>query len=88
MNLMARQTLFVQLFHEGIWIEFLYVVYARLLPQTLAEHHGAYHGWYACGVADALHARFLVGSTMRAVVVNIVGVLHAIIAYTTNATAN
>ena len=88
MNLMPGQTLFVQLFHEWIGIELLYVVYTWLLPETLAEHHGTNHGWYACGITDTLHTRLLVGSTVRAVVIDIIGVLLAIVADTADASAD
>ena len=88
MDLVPGQSLLVELLHEWIWIEFLYVVYAWLLPQALAEHHGTNHGWYTCGVASALHTSFLKGCTMAAVVVYVVSVLLAVIADTTNATAD
>ena len=88
MNLVPRQTLLVQLLHEGIGIELLDIVNARFLPKSLAEHHGTNHGWNASGVADALHARLLVSGTMATVVIYIIGMLLAVVANTTNATAN
>ena len=88
MNLMPRQALLVELLHEWIGVELLDVVNAWGVPQTLAEHHSTNHGRYTSGVAYPLHASLLVGCAMAAVVVYIVGVLLAILANTTNATAD
>ena len=87
-DFVPRQPLLVQLFHEWIGIELLDVVDARFLPQTLTEHHGTNHGGNTRGVGYALHARLLVGSTVRAVVIDIIGVLLAIVANATDAAAD
>ena len=63
-DFMPRQTLLVQLFHEGVGIEFLDIVNAWLLPQALAEHHGTNHSWHTRGIAYALHARLFIGCTV------------------------
>ena len=78
MDFVPRQALLVQLLHEGIGIEFLDVVNAWLLPQTLAEHHGTNHSWNTSGVAYALHSSLLICVLMLAVVVNVVCLLLAI----------
>ena len=85
---MPRQTLLVELLHEWIGIELLYVVHTWGVPKTLAEHHGTNHRWYTCGVANTLHTCLLVGGTVAAVVVYIIGVLLAIVANTTDAAAD
>ena len=76
---MPRQTLLVELLHERIRIELLYVPNARLAPQTLEEHHSADHSRNTRCVAYALHAGLLVGSLVRAVVVDVVGLLLAVL---------
>ena len=59
---MPRQTLLVELFHEGIGVKLFYVPHTGPAPQTLEEHHGTNHGRHTGGVAHALHACLLVGS--------------------------
>ena len=76
---MPRQTLLVELLHERIGIELLDVPNARLAPQTLEEHHGTDHCRDTSGVAYALHTGLLVGSLVRTVVVNVVGLLLAVL---------
>ena len=49
------------------------------LPDALEEHHGTDHGWHTCGIAYALHAGLVVCFLMLAVVVNIIGVLLAVL---------
>ena len=83
---MPWQSLLVQLLHEWIWVELLYVPDAWLLPDALEEHHGTNHGWYTCGVADTLHTGFVVSFLVLAVVINVVGALLAILLATDAAT--
>ena len=79
MHFVPGQTLFVQLFHERIGVEVLYVPYARFFPDALDEHHRADHSRHACGVGHALHARLLVSLLVLTVVVDVVGVLLAVL---------
>ena len=72
-HLVPWQSLLVQLLHEWIWVELLYVPYAWLLPDALEEHHGTNHGWHTGGVAYALHTGFVVSLLVLAVVINVVG---------------
>ena len=74
---MPGQPLLVELFHEWIRVEVLDIPYARLAPDTLEEHHGAYHGGHTGGIAYALHACLLISLLVLAVVVDIVGVFLA-----------
>ena len=83
-----RQTLFVQLLHEWIWIKVFYIPYARTLPDALEEHHRTNHGGYAGGVAYALHTGLEIGLAVAAVVPDIVGVLLAVVADATDAAAD
>ena len=76
---MPWQSLLVQLLHEWIWVELLYVPYAWFLPDALEEHHGTNHGWHTGGVAYALHTGFVVSLLVLAVVINVVGALLAIL---------
>ena len=69
----------VELLHEWIGVEVFHVPYAGLLPQTLGKHHGAYHGRYAGGIAYALHAGLLISRLMAAVVIDVVGLLLAVL---------
>ena len=78
-DLVPRQTLLVELLHERIGIELLDVPNARLAPQTLEEHHGTDHCRNAGGIAYALHTGLLVGSLVRTVVVNVVGLLLTVL---------
>jgi hypothetical protein len=87
MDFVPRQSLTVQLFHEGVWVELFDIVYARFLPQSFAEHHSTYHGGNASGIANALHACLLIGSAVRAVIVYIIGVFLAVVANTTDTAA-
>ena len=81
------QTMFVQLFHKGIGVEFLYVKHARLFPDALQVHHCPYHTGYTSGIANCLCARFLIGNLMAAVVVYVVGFFFSVL-QALNATAN
>ena len=72
------ETFLVEELHEGVGVEFFDVPYAGFAPDTLEEEHGTNHCRYASGVAHTLHARFLVGCLMRAVVIDIVGALFAV----------
>ncbi len=83
---MPGQALLVELLHEWVGVELLDVPYARLLPDAFQQHHGADHGWHARGVADALHARLVVGILVLAVVIYIIGVLLAVLLATDAAT--
>ena len=76
---MPRQSLFVQLFHEGIGVEFFYIPYTRAFPQTFKEHHGSNHGRYACCVAYPLHTSFLVGCLMAAVIIYVICTLLTVL---------
>ena len=76
---MPRQAVFVELFHERVRIEFLDIPYPRLFPPSLEEHHGTNLGGHTGGLAYALHAGFLVGLLVAAVVIYIVGTLFAIL---------
>ena len=76
---MPWQSLLVELLHEWIWVELLYVPNAWLLPDALEEHHGTNHGWYTGGVAYALHTGFVVSFLLLAVVVYVVGALLPIL---------
>ena len=69
------KALLIELFHEGIGVEFLNVMHAGLVPKALEEHHGAYHGRHTRRVADALHACLFVSGLMRAVIIYIICVL-------------
>ena len=83
---MPRQTLLVELLHEWVWVEFLYVPYARLLPDALQEHHRTDHGWHTGGIAYALHTGLVVSLLVLAVVIYVVGALLAILLTTDAAT--
>ena len=63
-NFVPRQSLLVELFHEWIWIKFLNIPNAWLLPKPEHEHACTNHGWNASCVADALHASFFIGCTV------------------------
>ena len=81
------QSLLVELVHERIWVKLLNVPHARFLPQAEHKHACANAGRHTSCVADALHARFVVGRLVRAVVLNVVSVFLAVLD-TTYAAAN
>ena len=81
---MPWKSLDVELFHEWIRIEFLYVVYTWLAPKTLEEHHCTDHGRNACCVAYALHTSLFVSFLMATVVIYIISMFLAIL-YATDA---
>ena len=72
-QLMPRQSLFIQLFHERIRVELFHVPDARFTPDALHEQFGTNHCWNAGRVADTLCARFHIRRMMAAIVVNIIG---------------
>ena len=82
---MPRQSLLVQLVHEWVGVKLLHVVHSGFVPQSECKHPCADACRHAGGVANTLHAGLLVGSLVRAVVINIVGVLLAVKADTANA---
>ena len=83
---MPWQSLLVQLLHEWIWVELLYIPDAWFLPDALQEHHRTNHGWHTSGVAYALHAGFVVSLLVLAVVIYVVGTFLAILLTTDAAT--
>ena len=88
MNLYPWETLLVELLHEWIWVELLDVVHAWSIPLASEEHHCANHSWHACGVAYALHTCLEISIAVAAVVIDVVGMLLAIVADTTDAAAD
>ena len=80
------QTLLVEFLHKGIGIELFDIPYARTLPEAEHKHAGTDAGGHTRRVADALHTRFFVGSAVRAVVVDVVGLLFAVLQSTDAAT--
>ena len=73
------KSLLVEFVHEGVWIELFHVPHTGTLPKAEHEHTGTDAGRNAGGVANALHAGFFVSSTVRAVVVNVVCTLLAVL---------
>ena len=69
---MPGETLERKLCHEGVRIEFLNVVHTGFFPFSCQEHLCAYHGGHSGGVAHRLHAGFLVGFLVAAIVVYVV----------------
>ena len=78
-NFVPGQSLLVELVHERIWVKLLNIPHARLLPQAEHKHTCANAGRHTSCVADALHARFVVGRLVRAVIVNVVSVFLAVL---------
>ena len=54
MDFMPRQSLKIQLLHEGVGVEVLDIPHAGLLPDALDEHHRTNHGRHAGGVGNTL----------------------------------
>ena len=88
MQLVPRQTLLGNLGEEWIGVKLLDIVHTGHCPQAFQEHHSARHGGHTSRIAHCLHSRLLVGGTMRAVVIDIVGVLLTVVADATDAAAD
>ena len=58
------QTLFVEFCHKWVWVEFFYVVHSGFVPQAKGKHACPDTCWHSCGIADSLHAGFLLGGLM------------------------
>ena len=82
------EALVVEHVEEWIGVELFDVVHTWLFPQPLEEHHCPGHGWYASGVAHGLHASFLVGGFVAAIVVDVVGEWFPFLVDATNAAAD
>lgn len=86
--LVPRQSVFVQLCHEWIWIEVFHVPNAWASPLSCAEHHRTDHGRNSCGVTYTLHAGLFESLLVATVVVYVVGECLAIFADTFDSTTD
>ena len=62
--------MFVEHFHERVWIELLHVPNAWLLPCTIEHKRRPNHGGHTCSVRYRLCTYFIIALRMIAVVIN------------------
>ena len=61
----------IQIFHEGVRIQFLHIPHTGSLPLFLQHHLAPNHGWHAGSVGDSLGTYLIKGLFVAADIINV-----------------